>query len=190
MFLKINKSITEEELIRACRKGNSKAQREVYQKFSSRMLGVCLRYIKAEDEAEDVMISGFTKVFMKIDQYQGDGSFEGWIRKIMVNEALGYIRKNKNMYLEVELEKAAIEPDYDKLEKSLETEDLLKLIRELPSGYRTVFNLYAIEGYNHREIADSLGVSENTSKSQLSRARSLLQKKLAELDSELKIIRR
>ena len=124
------------------------------------------------------------KVFEKLEQYNGEGSFEGWIRRIMVNESLMYIRKHKNMSLEVEVEKAEMKPDYQSLESTLETDDLMRLITELPVGYRTVFNLYAIEGYSHKEIAEQLGINENTSKSQLSRARKYLQNRLAELQQE------
>jgi RNA polymerase sigma-70 factor (ECF subfamily) len=186
MFLKVNKSVTEEELIAGCKKGNSKAQRHIYEKYASKMLGVCLRYVKDELEAEDIMIKGITRVFEKIDQYSGTGSFEGWIRRIMVNEALGYLRRNKNMYLEVEIEKAAYEPDYQLIDNSLEAEELVNMINELPMGYRSVFNLYAIEGYSHKEIAEQLEISENTSKSQLSRARTILQKRLAEREESIK----
>lgn len=186
MFLKVNKSVSEEELIAGCKKGNSKAQRHVYEKYASKMLGICLRYVRDELEAEDIMIKGFTRVFKKIDQYSGMGSFEGWIRRIVVNEALGYLRKNKNMYLEVEIEKAAYEPDYQLIDNSLEAEELVNMINELPMGYRSVFNLYAIEGYSHKEIAEQLEISENTSKSQLSRARTILQKKLAEREESIK----
>jgi len=127
------------------------------------------------------------KVFDKLEQYQGEGSLEGWVRRIMVNESLMYIRKHKNMSLEVEVEKAESEPDYSTLENSLEAADLMALIAELPVGYRTVFNLYAIEGYNHKEIAETLGINENTSKSQLSRARKYLQTRLATIqEKELK----
>jgi len=186
MFLKVNKSVSEEELIAGCKKGNSKAQRHVYEKYAGKMLGVCLRYVKDELEAEDIMIKGITRVFEKIDQYSGTGSFEGWIRRIMVNEALGYLRRNKNMYLEVEIEKAFYEPDYQLIDNSLEAEELVNMINELPMGYRSVFNLYAIEGYSHKEIAEQLEISENTSKSQLSRARTILQKKLAEREESIK----
>ncbi|MFW5760285.1 MAG: RNA polymerase sigma factor [Cyclobacteriaceae bacterium] len=186
MFLKVNKSVSEEELITGCKIGNSKAQRHIYEKYAGKMLGICLRYVKEEPEAEDIMIKGFTRVFEKVDQYSGMGSFEGWIRRIMVNEALGYLRRNKNMYLEVEIEKAAYEPDYRLIDNSLEAEELVNMINELPMGYRSVFNLYAIEGYSHKEIAEQMEISENTSKSQLSRARALLQKKLAEREESIK----
>lgn len=159
----------------------------LYERFAPKMLGVCFRYIHDRTEAEHVMIGGMVKVFEKLVQYQGEGSFEGWVRRIMVNESLMYIRKHKNMSLEVEVDKAEFEPDYHALENSLEAADLLGLIAGLPVGYRTVFNLYAIEGYNHKEIAEMLDINENTSKSQLSRARKYLQSRLYEIqDKELK----
>ncbi len=179
MILQINRSATEETLVEKCRKNDSKAQRALYDRYASKMYAICTRYIKDSSEAEDILITGFMKVFEKLEQFQMQGSFEGWIRKIMVNECLGYIRKNKNMYLEVEIEKADREPDYQLLHTSLEEQDLLVMIDQLPMGYKTIFNLYAIEGYSHKEIADLMGISENTSKSQLSRARIHLQNLLA-----------
>ena len=178
MKLQIQKSTLETDLIIACKKQNAKAQRMLYDKYVTLMLGLCRRYIKGEMEAEDVMINGFMKVFTKINLFEGKGSFEGWMKRIMINEALGYIRKNKAMYLEIEIEAADKEPDFNKLFTELETNDLLKMVNELPSGYRTIFNLYAIEGYSHKEISELLGINENTSKSQLSRARMNLRKKL------------
>ena len=185
MKLKIHRS-EEEVLIRRCRKRDGQAQKEMYDKYAPKMLAICVRYIREADQAEDVMISAFVKIFDRIDQYKGEGSFEGWIRRIMVNESLTYIRKNKSMYLEVDIEYADREPDYGNLDSQLQAEDLLKLIQQLPVGYRTVFNLYAIEGYSHKEIAEQLDISENTSKSQLSRARTLLQKQLLETEKTLK----
>lgn len=185
MKLQIQKSTLETDLIHACRKQNPKAQRMLYDKYASTMLGLCRRYVRGELESEDVMIRGFMKVFTKIQMYEGKGSFEGWMKRIMINEALGYIRKNKAMYLETEIEAADKEPDFDTLSTELEAKDLLKMINELPSGYRTIFNLYAIEGYSHKEISELLGINENTSKSQLSRARMHLQKKLLETEREL-----
>ena len=175
MKFSLQKSITEEELIAKCKKENPKAQASLYEKYAKKMFAICLRYIKTPDEAEDTMINAFMKAFTNIRKFEGKGSFEGWLRKIMVNESLTYLRKNKSMYLEVEIEKVDYEPDYNSLNTQLEAEDLMKMIGELPVGYRTVFNLYAIEGYSHKEIAEQLGVNINTSKSQLSRARALLQ---------------
>lgn len=172
----------EQELINGCRTRNRAAQKRLYDTFSSKMYALCCRYVKDSMEAEDVLITAFTKILDKIDQYKHEGSFEGWIRRIVVNESLTYLRRNRNMYLETELEAADYEPDYQSLSDSLEAEDLLKMISELPSGYRIVFNLYAIDGYSHKEIAEQLGISENTSKSQLSRARTYLQKLLTDND--------
>jgi RNA polymerase sigma-70 factor (ECF subfamily) len=183
MKLIIKKSSTTVSLISGCRKGHRQAQREVYEKLSPKMLGLCRRYIKDSNEAESVMITGFLKVFDKIDQFSGEGSFEGWVRRIMVNESLLYLRKNKGMYIEVDIEYADLEPNYDLASANLQTEDLLKLVNSLPVGYRTVFNMFAIEGYSHQEIANKLQISENTSKSQLSRARKMLQKQIIEKEA-------
>lgn len=183
----IRKSTNEETIIAGCRKGKPSAQKELYDRFSGKMLGVCCRYIKDQLEAEGVMINGFMKVFEKIDQYTGEGNFEGWIRRIMVNESLMYLRKNKHMFLNLDIEEAREVPNYEMLEAEMQAEDLMQLINELPSGYRTVFNLYAIEGYSHKEIAEQLSITENTSKSQLSRARSFLQKRLVELEQETEV---
>lgn len=169
-------------LAERCKKQDRQAQQELFALYAPRLLALCCRYIKDRAEAEDVMITGFTKIFNRIDQYKGEGSFEGWMKKVMVNEALSQLRKTKNMYLETDLEAADREVDWNTLENTLEAEDLLKVITALPEGYRVVFNLYAIDGYSHKEIADQLGISENTSKSQLSRARVWLQKNLSELE--------
>ena len=183
MKLIINKSSTEESLISGCRKKHRQAQRDVYDWLAPKMLAICRRYIKDVNEAESVMITGFMKVLDKIEQYSGQGSFEGWVRRIMVNESLLYIRKNKGMYIEVDIEYADTEPNYELASENLEADDLLNLINGLPIGYRTVFNMFAIEGYSHKEIAESLAISENTSKSQLSRARKMLQKQIIEKEA-------
>ena len=172
----------ETELIEGCRRKERAAQKAIYEQMAGKMFSLCCRYIKGRMEAEDVLVTAFTKVFDRVDQFKGEGSFEGWVRKIIVNEALSYLRKNKSMYLETDLEAADREPDLDHLGSQLEAEDLLKLVAELPPGYKIVFNMYAIDGYAHKEIAEELGISENTSKSQLSRARSFLQNKLLELE--------
>jgi len=172
----------ENELINGCLKRDASAQRLLYDTYSPKMYGLCFRYVKDSMDAEDILVGAFTKVFDKIQQFKNEGSFEGWIRKIVVNEALTFLRKNRSMYLEIDLDQADFQPDYNSLSDHLETEDLLSIIQALPTGYRIVFNLYAIDGYTHKEIADQLGISENTSKSQLSRARAYLQKVLAEQD--------
>jgi len=176
---------SEDELIKGCLRRERNAQRQLYDFYSAKMYSLCYRYVKDSGEAEDIMVTAFMKVFDKIEQFRQEGSFEGWIRRIMVNEALTYLRRNRSMYLEIELEQADSEPDYNSLSDHLEAEDLLKMIQLLPVGYRIVFNLYAIDGYTHKEIGAQLGISENTSKSQLSRARAYLQKMLAQNDRAL-----
>jgi RNA polymerase sigma factor (sigma-70 family) len=175
----------DQEWIEGCKKGDSTAQRKVFDHFSSKMYAVCCRYVKDKMEAEDVLVTAFTKVFDRISQFKNEGSFEGWIRRIIVNESLTWLRQHKHMQVETDIEAADYEPDYQILEDHLQAEDLLKLIDGLPAGYKVVFNLYAIEGYSHKEIADQLGINENTSKSQLSRARVYLQKQLTLLQEDL-----
>lgn len=173
---------SELDMIEGCKKGDRQAQKLLYDRFSGKMYALCCRYVKDKMEAEDVLVTAFTKILDRIDQYKSEGSFEGWIRRVIVNESLSYLRRNKSMYIETDIEAADHEPNYDRLENHLEAQDLLQVISELPSGYRIVFNLFAIDGYSHKEISKQLGINENTSKSQLSRARSLLQKRLLELE--------
>ncbi len=170
----------EADLINGCRRGVPRAQQQIFDLYSSKMYGICHRYVKDPMEAEDILVASFTKVFERIGQFKGEGSFEGWIRRIMINEALTFLRKNRSMAIETDLEEANRQPDYSRLGDQLEVEDLLKMIQNLPAGYRVVFNLYAIDGFSHKEIAEQLGISESTSKSQLSRARRHLQKLLSE----------
>ena len=175
----------DQEWIEGCIKGDSTAQRKVFDHFSRKMFAVCCRYVKDKMEAEDVLVTAFTKVFQRISQFKSEGSFEGWIRRIVVNESLTWLRQHKHMQVETDIEAADYEPDYQVLEDHLQADDLMKLIEGLPAGYKVVFNLYAIEGYSHKEIADQLGINENTSKSQLSRARVYLQKQLVLLEDDL-----
>lgn len=176
---------TEKELIARCRRHDRHAQKHLYDHYASRLFALCCRYIKDRMEAEDVLITSFTRIFDKLDQFKGEGSFEGWMKRIVVNESLGYLRKNKSMYLEMDIQAADNEPDFNKLESQLGEEELMKLIGELPSGYRIVFNMYVVDGYSHKEIGLHLGISENTSKSQLSRARVMLQRNLLDLEKTL-----
>ncbi len=175
----------ESELIDGCRRNERTAQKALYDLMAPKMLSVCCRYVKVRMEAEDILVTSFMKVFDRLDQFKNDGSFEGWIRKIVVNEALSYLRKNKNMYLETDLEVADREADIRSLDTDLEAADLLKLVSELPTGYRMVFNLYVIDGYSHKEIAEQIGITESTSKSQLSRARMHLQARLRNMEISL-----
>lgn len=172
----------EEELIKGCLRRERAAQQQLFDLYSSKMYALCYRYVRHAMEAEDILVTAFTKILERIDQFKGEGSFEGWIRRVVVNEALTHLRKSRTMYLETELEQADREPDFGQLSDHLEAEDLLNMIQELPAGYRLVFNMYAIDGYSHKEIAEQLGISENTSKSQLSRARVYLQKMLTKHD--------
>lgn len=169
----------ETQLVRALLRNEERAQRHVYEKYAGKMLGVCVRYVVDTMAAEDVLMEAFMKVFGKIEQYKGEGSLEGWIRRIVVNEALGYLRLSKKMEM-VDLDEVQLHPNYLMADKHLEEEELLGMIGELPDGYRAVFNLYAIEGYSHNEIAAMLGISESTSKSQLHRARAALQRLLSD----------
>ena len=187
MKLEIRKSVNLEALIKGCRKQKAGAQRSLYERFSGRMLAICRRYIGNTAEAEDTMIKGFMKIFENIGQFKGQGSFEGWMSRIMVNESLTYIRKAKNMWIETSVEMVQGQPDYSWAEENLEIEHILKLIDDMPTGYRTVFKLFALEGYSHQEISELVGISTGASKSQLSRARAYLRDRLGELEQHQKI---
>ena len=156
--------------------GDQRAQAKLYELFAPKMFGVCLRYAKDSTEAEDNLQEGFYKVFTNIKGFRHEGSLEGWIRRIMVNTSLDQIRRETKFQDNIAMEQVdyKIEQQGHILE-GLMDEDLLKLISEMPDGYKTVFNMFAIEGYSHKEIGEMLGISENTSKSQLSRARKHLQ---------------
>ena len=183
-MVKILQLFTNEgQMVRALQKGDPKAQRYFYDKYAARMLAVCVRYLTDQMEAEDVMIEGFMKVFDRIEQFKGEGSFEGWVRRLITNEALMRLRSRRHIEVDIEAPEAQYQTNFDWADTSLETDDLLLLIGKLPTGYRTIFNLYAIEGYSHAEIAEQLGISESTSKSQLHRARGLLQQMLKEMES-------
>ncbi|WP_138993068.1 RNA polymerase sigma factor [Larkinella sp. C7] len=179
---------TEMQLITALQRADSRAQKALFERYSSKMLAICVRYVSNRYEAEEILMDGFMRVFEKIGQYKSEGSFEGWIRRIMVNESLMYLRKNKQWRAEIALEDVAPEADTTFADQDLMAEDLMNLLEQLPAGYKTVFNLYAIEGYSHAEIAESLGITESTSKSQLHRARALLQRLLTQLDVKKKSI--
>jgi RNA polymerase sigma-70 factor (ECF subfamily) len=148
----------------------------VYERFAGRMFRLCLRYLKQEMEAEDAVVEGFVKVFRKLDtfEFRGEGSFEAWISRIMVNESLMMLRKRKDVVSVDQNEAIQLDSGLS-TDSDIRAEDLYALVRQLPDGYRTVFNLYAIEGFAHKEIAEMLGISENTSKTQLFKARAALQ---------------
>ncbi len=179
MRFTIQKSDKLELLIKGCQKGDAGAQRTLYDTYHKRMFALCKRYLTDNFEAEDAMINGFMKVYDHIKNFEGAGSFEGWMKRIMVNEALGLLRKKKVMQVELEQVEHSAELSIDSAYDQMAAEALMQMVEELPIGYRTIFNLYAIEGYSHKEIADMLQISEGTSKSQLSRARQLLQQRLS-----------
>jgi RNA polymerase sigma-70 factor (ECF subfamily) len=168
-------------LIKNCQKGNSDAQRVVYEIFAPKMFGVCMRYCKSREEAEDCLQEGFVKVFVKIDGFQFKGSFEGWIRRIIVNTIMESFRK-KNPVIPVDDFASFTIPEEEAApnESELGESELLKMIDSLPPQYRMVFNLYAMEEYSHEEIANTLGISVGTSKSNLSRARQWLKERINE----------
>jgi RNA polymerase sigma factor (sigma-70 family) len=170
-----NQIISESDLLEGCRRGDRKMQQELYNRFAPKMYGVCLRYASNAEEAEDILQEGFIKIFNKINSYRGEGSFEGWIRRIFVNTAIEHYRKKIYLQPITETEENTVEGKYLSVLDSLAEKDIVQLIQQLSPGYRTVFNMYVVEGYTHKQIADILGISEGTSKSQLSRAKLILQ---------------
>lgn len=172
----INLHRSEKQLIELAVSNNRAAQQKLYTQFSPKMLSVCRQYIKDIHQAEDIMITAFMKMFTNLNKFQFNGSFEGWVRRIMVNESISYLRVHKNIkYIDDE---TFFEERFNNIESQFSAEDIQLLIDNLPDGYRMVFNLYAIEGYKHHEIATMLGISEGTSKSQLSHARKMLQNQI------------
>lgn len=166
--------IPERKLIEKCIKGERKSQKELYNIYSPRMFAICLQYSKNEMDAEDILQEGFIRVFKNLYKFRGEGSFEGWIRKIIVNSAIEHIRrKHVSTTVAAGLENLVSDPQHNALDNLYE-KDIINTSLTLSEGYKTVFNLYAVEGYSHKEISDHLGISESTSKSQLSRARAIL----------------
>lgn len=174
------------KFIESCRNGDRNAQFQLFNKLSPSMLGVCFRYCNSEDEANDVMQDGFIKVFTNIDSYRGDGSFEGWVKRIMINTALNNYNKNKKLTTHRNIEDIRetdiLDDDYEIPKSRFTQAEMLDAISQLPEGYKMIFNLYAIEEYKHREIADMLNISVNTSKSQLSKARTYLKRLLNKIE--------
>ncbi len=163
------------QLIKQCIKKDRAAQAELYRLFAPTMLGICYRYTKNREDAEDILQEGFIKVFQNIEQFQQKGVFEAWLRRIMVNTAISYLRKHSRYRNQLELEEMTLHPvSSEQPDIQLDTKELIECIRGLSTGYQTVFNLYAIEGYDHQEIATLLDLNVNTVRSQYSRARSLL----------------
>lgn len=167
------------DLIDKSTSGDHKAQQQLFNQLSNPMMGVCIRYLKNQEDAEDVLLEGFFKVFKNLKNftYENEHAFFGWVKRIMVNEALMKLRKNKEIQLLAINEDLNQEVDISPIAE-LQTADLLKMIRSIPIGYRTVFNLYEVEGYSHKEISERLGVSIGTSKSQLFKAKKQLREML------------
>ena len=168
--------IRESELIEGCKKGDRKMQKQLYGIFAPGMFAICLRYAGDHQQAEDMLQEGFIRVFGNIGKFRGDGSFEGWMKRIFINSAIEGYRKNLAVNHMVEVTELKNDLVQDDDFHHLAAADLLRMVQALSPGYRTVFNLYAIEGYSHKEIADMLGINIGTSKSQLARARMMLQK--------------
>jgi RNA polymerase sigma factor (sigma-70 family) len=178
-----NQNIPETDLIAGCIQGDRRMQELLYRKFSPKMFSVCLRYTSHEEEAQDILQEGFIKVFKNLHRYRHEGSFEGWVRRIFVNTAIEHYRRAQTLYPITDWQEQNLEhKDWSAFDK-LSMKDLMKMLNELAPGYRTVFNLYVIEGYSHKEIAEMMGISEGTSKSQLARAKGLLQEKVRKLNS-------
>ena len=176
MFLEHKYTI--DTLVNKCKAGERKAQELLYKQFAAKMLGVCMRYATDRMEAEDMLQNGFIRVFQKMSDYRGEGSFEGWVRRIMVHSSIEYYRKHHKMMQAVDMDETD-EPSVDPVAMAnLDAKDLITLIQQLAPGYRMVFNLYAIEGFSHKEIGEIMSISEGASKSQLSRARAILKEQV------------
>lgn len=175
--------MTEEKLIKGSIEGNVRVQKALYERYSPAMYGICLRYAKDPDEAADILQEGFIKIFTHLEYYRHEGSFEGWIRRIIINTAINHLLRQKKYKMHEDIEEMNGEIVLDPSAVSrLQHRDLLHLVQQLPAGYRMVFNLYEIEGYSHKEIADMLGISINTSKTQLLHARRYLQRRILETE--------
>jgi RNA polymerase sigma factor (sigma-70 family) len=186
-----NQNIVETDLIKGCLSGDSRMQEELYNRFASKMYAVCLRYSNNSEDAQDLLQEGFIKIFKNLDKFRAEGSFEGWIRRVFVNTSIEHYRRKVNLVSTSEREDVmVVDSSWNALDK-LGEKDIIALVQDLSPGYRTVFNMYAIEGYSHKEIGNMLGISEGTSKSQLARAKGILQKKVQQfLDEKRKSLTR
>ncbi len=184
--------IGDDYLLEGCAAGRRSAQNLLYRKYASTMMAVCLRYAPNRSEAEDLLQEGFLKIFQCISGYRKEGSFEGWMKRIMINNALNQFRRNRRVPFLKDIEEIneteILTSDDTELEPDVPAEKLLGLIQMLPEGYRMVFNLYVFEEYSHKEIAEMLNISENTSKTQLLKARRFLRKRLSEMRPKLKTV--
>jgi len=179
-----NTGMSDQELLAGCLKKNADAQRALFAKYGERMMGLCLRYAGSREEAQDYLQEGFIKVFDKLSQYNGSGSLGGWISTVMVNTALIQLRKKKREGYSEDIDEMydLSTNDHDVLDK-MSADELMQIVTAMPTGYRTVFNLFAIEGFSHKEIAASLEISVSTSKTQFHKAKAFLKKQLEKLNS-------
>lgn len=168
------KDILEQELIRLCVANDTMAQSELYRRFAGKMSGVCLRYARNRTDAQDILQDSFVKVFLNLKSFKGEGSFEGWIKRIVINTSLKHYKKNLKFRSETDIDQAYDITFDNHIVSNMSVNEVMAKVQLMPDGYRTIFNLYAIEGYQHNEIGEMLGISEGTSKSQLSRARNYL----------------
>lgn len=176
--------IVDIETIKSCIQGDRAAQKVLYDRLAPRMFPVCMRYIGDRTLAEDILQDGFVTLFTHLNSYKGDGSFEGWARKIFVTTALMSLRKKDALKMSEELETVrSMKADTTSQIQNIGYKELMNLVMSLPPGFRTVFNMYAVEGYSHKEIGDMLGISETTSRTQYSRARAWLQNKIKEIEN-------
>lgn len=182
MRLQLGHKQSLDEIVEGCKLGKRSSQELLYKTYASKMLAVCARYAKDNFEAEDMLQVAFVKIFEKIKDYKGEGSFEGWVRRIMVNTSIEFYRKNARMFPVVDIDNAPEAPVQENQLSKINMNDLLKIIQKLSPGYRMIFNMYAIEGFSHKEIAAELGISEGTSKSQLARARAILQENILKME--------
>jgi len=173
-----NHNLLDSDLIKGCISGDRRMQELLYKKFSPKMYAICLRYAGNSDDAQDLLQEGFIKVFKNLEKFRSEGSFEGWMRRVFVNTSIEHFRRKVNLNSITENEEKGIEDSTWNVLDSLAEKDIIQLIQDLSPGYRTVFNLYVLEGYSHKEIGDILGINEGTSKSQLARAKMILQKKV------------
>ncbi len=178
--------MTDEQLVAGCLKGDPIAQKALYQTYAGKMMSICMRYAPDREQAQDILQDGFVKVFQKMGHFRADGPLGGWIARTMVNTALDQIRRNKPFDHSVDLTEAEhLHATDEQAVSAMSTTELIELIQALPTGYRTVFNLFVIEGYPHKEIGEMLGISENTSKSQFMKARAYLRKLLPKETADL-----
>ncbi|MDP4265985.1 MAG: sigma-70 family RNA polymerase sigma factor [Bacteroidota bacterium] len=177
----------EEQIIKDCIQNKAEAQFKLYKHYASKMYGICLRFAKISNEGDDILQEAFIKVFENLKNFRNEGSFEGWIKRIVVNTAINYVKKNAIYYQDENIDNIGeIEIEENEAVSNISQNELINLIQQLPDGKRIVFNLYEIEGYSHKQIAETLNISENTSKSQLAKAKIILRDKIEKINNKTK----